>query len=84
MPNHAAGILAWQHNNTCTIRDSEDARQSADHAALRHTRWIIRPATGAETYLLGVLGYTVPENTTVVRCTNSIHRRVWPTLPEPA
>lgn len=82
MPDHPAGQLAWHHTNDCTLRDLEDARQAADHAALRHVRRFLRPATDTEALLLTALGLTVPSGlqTYVSEVSPAVHRRSWPPL----
>jgi len=84
MADHPAGMLAWQHANTCLIRVSEDATADADHAHVAGWgRRFTRPATSAELTLLSALGYAIPTAglvTSVERWTASVTRRTWPAL----
>lgn len=84
VPSHAAGLLAWRHENTCLLRAAEDSTAAADHAQVARWGRFTRPMTSAEATLLSVaLGYLIPPNavTRVERWTASISRRTWPDLP---
>lgn len=80
---HPAGVLAWRHENVCSLRDREDARHVADLDALAgRTLAYRRPATETERILLAVLGHQLPEqlDTQLAWLTTSVVARTWPDL----
>lgn len=79
MPDHPAGLLAYDHSNACQLRAHEDGQKVADlETALSHGRFE-RPATATERALLASQGHAVPADlTTVVDfLTRGICHRSW-------
>lgn len=82
MANHPAGVLAWKHTATCTLRDAEDSRHVADLELLGRRRLVSRPATLTEEALLDALRHAIPGDlvTELRLVTSSIVHRRWPQI----
>ncbi len=87
LPDHPAGVLAWQHRFGCPIRNAEATRLAADRATAKtYRRAFRRPATNTERQLLGILvNSSLPTDltTTVVPLSDNVIRRRWPQLERP-
>ena len=87
MPAHPAGALAWQHTNSCALREREDATKVADAERLAGYLGALglpwqRPATPTERTLLEACGIALPTDAvttvTLVAGRSAVVRRSWP------